>query len=150
MGIGEETRKNLPLLGISSICNLLAAIKTAKYYEFDENDVIFTIFTDSAEMYGSRLTELESAKGQYDELQAARDLAAPLWHQDVEHFAELNYYDRKRVHNLKYYTWVEQQGKTYDKIQQQWNPEFWRSLLQDEVGYFDTLIEEFNKDTGLL
>ncbi|HPT72891.1 MAG TPA: pyridoxal-5-phosphate-dependent protein subunit beta, partial [Candidatus Cloacimonadota bacterium] len=146
--LGNDTEK-LPLLGISSICNLLASIKTAKYFEMDENDVIFTVFTDSADMYKSRVQELEEAKGEYAVCQANADMNACLSHQGIDNFAELNYQDRKRVHNLKYYTWVEQQGKTYEEILEQWDPEYWRSIFEDEVGYFDQLIEEFNELIGV-
>ncbi len=139
----------LPLLGISSICNLLAAIKTAKYYEMGEGDVIFTIFTDSAEMYLSRLDELNRERGKYSREQAMRDFEGPIAHQGDDWFRELNYRERKQVHNLKYYTWVEQQGKTYQEILEQWDPEYWRSIFEDEVGYFDQLIQDFNREVGL-
>lgn len=145
--MGLDT-KDLPLLGISSICNLLAAIKTARYYDLDENDVIVTVFTDSSAMYTSRLSEQTTIKGGYTTPQAAMDFAAVLGHQGYDNFAELNYRDRKRVHNLKYYTWVEQQGKTYEEILAQWDPEYWRSLFEDEVAKFDRLIEEFNAEVA--
>ncbi len=150
IGINDSTVKQLPLLGISCICNLLAAIKTAKHFEMDENDVVMTVFTDSAEMYQSRLAELAKERGAYNTAQAAKDLEGPAHHQGVDFFKEFNYYDRKAVHNLKYYTWVEQQGKTYEEILEQWNPEFWRELFDSEIGYFDQLIEEFNREVGLI
>ncbi|MBI5021539.1 MAG: pyridoxal-phosphate dependent enzyme [Ignavibacteriales bacterium] len=140
--------KELSLLGISSIANMLAAIKTAKYFELNEDDVIFTMFTDSADMYGSRIKELEQERGKYSLIEAAKDHAAPIAHQSIDYFKELTYYDRKAIHNLKYYTWVEQQGKTYEEILAQWNPEYWTSLFEEEVVYFDKLIEEFNNQVG--
>jgi len=117
-GVPAADCERLELLGISGICNLLAAIKTARYFELDERDVIFTVFTDSMELYGSRLEELRAAEGPYGPLPAARDHAAVLLHQGIDYFKELTYYDRKAIHNLKYYTWVEQQGKTYAEIGQ--------------------------------
>lgn len=144
LNIPDEIVEKLYLLGISSIANLLASIKTAKYFEFDENDVIFTIFTDSEKMYKSRLPELENIKGKYTELEAAKDLSASLHHQNIDFFKELTYYERKAVHNLKYYTWVEQQGKTYEEILEQWKPEYWTEIFEKEVIIFDNLIEEFN------
>lgn len=150
LGVPDKEVKQLPLLGISSICNLLAAIKTAKYYELDQNDIILTVFTDSAEMYRSRIEELHQQRGAYQNLHAAKDLEGPLHHQGIDFFKELTYYERKAIHNLKYYTWVEQQGKTYEEILEQWNPEYWRSLFEDEVSYFDQLIEEFNHEVGLI
>ena len=141
--------EQLSLLGISSIANLLAAIKTAKYFEMSENDVIFTMFTDSADMYGSRVKELERERDKYSLIEAAKDHSAPIAHQCIDYFKELTYMDRKAIHNLKYYTWVEQQGKTYEEILAQWNPEYWTSLFEEEVVYFDKLIDEFNNQVGM-
>ena len=145
---GIETSKveKLNLLGISCICNLLASIKAAKYWELDENDVIFTIFTDSAELYLSRLEELTAANGTFSAVDAARVQTGSLERQAVDHFKELTYTDRKAIHNLKYYTWVEQQGKTYEEICAQWDPEYWRQLFEEEVIDFDRLIENFNRE----
>jgi cysteine synthase len=144
LGIPKEQVDRLSLLGISGIGNMLAAMKAAKYFELTSDDVIFTIFTDSVDLYQSRLEELRKERGVYSSVEAVKDHAGPLAHQSIDFFKELRYYDRKAIHNLKYYTWVEQQGKTYEEINAQWDPEYWRSLFEDEVGYFDTLIGEFN------
>ena len=148
LGVSAKEFEQLSLLGISGICNLLAAIKTAKYYELNEQDVIFTIFTDSTELYRSRLKELDKESGKYSLIEAAKDHAAPVAHQSIDYFKELSYYDRKAIHNLKYFTWVEQQGKTYEEINAQWDPEYWRALFEDEVDEFDKLIREFNSEVG--
>ncbi|MHB1045000.1 MAG: pyridoxal-phosphate dependent enzyme [Thermoanaerobaculia bacterium] len=148
-GIPAEVVGKLDLLGISSICNVLAAIKAAKYWELGENDVVMTVFTDSAGMYLSRLEELSSERGAFTATDAARTHAGSIERLGVGDFKELTYRDRKAIHNLKYYTWVEQQGKTYEEIQAQWDPEYWRELFEDEVVHFDRLIEEFNAEVGL-
>ena len=145
LGVKVKELESLPLLGISGICNLLAAIKTAKYFELTERDVIFTVFTDSTELYGSRVKELEKERGMYRTQDAAADFAGPLAHQSVDYFKELIFLERKAIHNLKYYTWVEQQGKSCEELNAQWNPDYWRELFEDEVAYFDQLIEQFNK-----
>ena len=132
-------------MGISSISNMLSAIKTAKYFECGSSDVVLTVFTDSADMYKSRLDELRFERGIYSQIDAAKDHAGPLMHQGIDFYKELSYYNRKAIHNLKYFTWVEQQGKSSDELRQQWEPEYWRSLFEDEVEYFDKLIAEFNK-----
>jgi len=88
-----------------------------------------TIFTDSVDLYQSRLVELGIEYGDYRRDDALRDHAGPLAHQSIDYFKELSFVDRKAIHNLKYYTWVEQQGKTYEEIQAQWDPEYWRSLF---------------------
>jgi cysteine synthase len=145
LGADEHQAQKLAWLGISSVCNLLAAIKTAKYFDLGAQDVIFTVFTDSTDLYQSRLEELRQERGAYRTRDAVADHAGPLAHQGVDYFKELTYPDRKAIHNLKYYTWVEQQGKTAQELNEQWDPEYWRSLFEDEVPYFDQLITEFNK-----
>ncbi|MCB0154338.1 MAG: pyridoxal-phosphate dependent enzyme [Anaerolineae bacterium] len=149
-GVSEEFIAHLPWLGISCVGNLLAAIKFAKYYELGENDVVMTVLTDSMEMYQSRLVELNAERGEFSEVDAAGSYHRYLLGQNLDSMQELTYYDRKRVHNLKYYTWVEQQGKTYAEIQAQWyDDSYWTNIpaLTEEI---DSLIEEFNQKTGLL
>jgi cysteine synthase len=148
-GVDAGTIGKLGLLGISGICNLLASIKAAKAWELDENDVVFTIFTDSVEMYRSRLEELTAARGGFTATDAARAQTGSLERQGVDHFKELTYADRKAIHNLKYYTWVEQQGKTHEEICAQWDPEYWRGLFEDEIVEFEKLIAAFNREVGL-
>jgi isopentenyl diphosphate isomerase/L-lactate dehydrogenase-like FMN-dependent dehydrogenase len=150
LGVKAKDLEPLSLLGISGICNLLAAIKTAKYFELTERDVIFTVFTDSTELYGSRLEGLKKEHGAYRAQDAIADFAGPLAHQSVDYFKELTHPERKAIHNLKYYTWVEQQGKTCAELNDQWNPDYWCSLFEEEVVHFDRLIEEFNRNVGLL
>jgi len=149
LGVDQATLDQLPLLGISGICNLLAAIKAAKAWEMDENDVIATIFTDSAEMYGSRVQELAAEHGPFTAVDAACAQVGSLERQAVDHFKELTFSDRKAVHNLKYYTWVEQQGKSYEEICAQWDPEYWRELFEEEIVHFEKLIADFNREVGL-
>jgi len=143
-GIVEDVVQKLPLLGISSIANLLASIKFSKYFELGKNDIIFTIFTDSAELYQTRLQEQRVLKGNYTEKQAALDWEGPLKAQKIDYFLELRYLEKKRIHNLKYYTWVEQQGKTCQEIQHQWEPDYWKETFEDNLDELDTAIEEFN------
>ena len=149
-GAPEPLVNELNLLGISCIGNLVGAIKFARYYELDENDIVLTVLTDSMEMYDSRLRELTEERGQFTENDAAAVYAQHLQGLAIDNMEELTYYGRKRIHNLKYYTWVEQQGKTYEEIQQQWyNDDYWESIpaCLDQI---DELIEEFNTKTGLL
>ena len=112
--------------------------------KYNEDDVIVTVFTDSAEMYQSRLQEQTALKGEYTELQAALDRESILQAQSYDNLLELSYWDKKRIHNLKYYTWVEQQGKTYQEILQQWEPEYWIETFENNLEELDKAIEEFN------
>jgi cysteine synthase A len=149
-GVSETLVENLDLLGISSIANVLSAIKFAKWYELGEQDVVLTVFTDSMELYQSRLRELRGAHGEYTELDAAADYHRYLLGCTTNYVEELGYWDRRRIHNLKYYTWVEQQGKTYEEIQAQWyDTDYW-NRIHAQVTEIDALIEAFNERTGLL
>ncbi len=143
-GVDAKSVENLSLLGISSIGNLLSAIKMAKYFEYNEDDIIFTMFTDSAEMYLSRIDEQNAEKGAYTEFQAALDREAAIKAQYTDNFLELSYQDKKRIHNLKYYTWVEQQGKTYEEINAQWEPQYWVETFENNLDELDKAIEAFN------
>ncbi|MCD6136343.1 pyridoxal-phosphate dependent enzyme, partial [Candidatus Bipolaricaulota bacterium] len=106
-GVAEKFIEQLPLMGISSVANVLSAIKFAKYYELTEKDVVLTVFTDSMELYQTRLAELTEERGEYNEMQAAIDYNLHLQGIKTDHTLELRYQDRKRIHNLKYYTWIE-------------------------------------------
>jgi cysteine synthase A len=148
-GAPEELVGQLDLLGISGIANVLSSIKFARWYELGENDVVLTVLTDSMELYGSRLRELHEEHGQYTEVDAAADYHRYLLGCTVDYVEELGYWDRKRIHNLKYYTWVEQQGKTYEEIQAQWYDDGYWSGIHGQVAEIDELIGQFNEMTGL-
>lgn len=147
--LSDQLIQQLMLLGISGICNLVAAIKTAKYYDMDGRDVIFTCLTDSAGLYASRLEELASQNGAYSPERAAYDLARYLDGIATDHLRELTYHDRKALHNFKYFTWVEQQGRTADELRELWNPDFWQRHFA-QVDEWDAQIEAFNARTGVL
>ena len=149
-GVPEKLVANLDLLGFSGIANVLSSIKMAKYYEMGEDDVVLTVLTDSMQLYQSRLKEMHEEFGQYSETDAAAHFAQYLQGADLDHVQELTYTERRRVHNLKYFTWVEQQGKTYEEINQQWyQADYWTDL-QAQIPEMDALITEFNDKVGLL
>jgi cysteine synthase A len=150
MGLSDELVAQLPLMGISSIANMLSAIKTAKYFEMTSDDVIVTIATDSVDMYNSRVEELREERGEYNEVQAIKDYEKCMLGQQTDNMRELNYQDQKAIHNLKYFTWVEQQAKDVKDLNQLWyDREIWHKLFT-QVDVWDELIEEFNERTGLL
>jgi len=150
IGVDETTFNKLPDLGISGLGNLLAAIKLAKYNEYNENDVIITIFTDSTDLYQSRLKEMNESWGKYSLKQAEIDWNVTLKNQRIDYFKELSYYDKKAIHNLKYFTWVEQQGKSVEELNAQWYDEnYWRERFAI-VPEWDKLIENFNKEVGIM
>lgn len=149
-GISTDIIEKLDLFGISSIANIVGAIKMAKYYEMNENDVVVTIATDSMEMYQSRLAEARKKFGEYTAQNAVVDYKSRLLEISTDNLLELSYYDRKRMHNLKYFTWVEQQGKTVEELNAQWYDEDYWTSQYAKVDEWDEKIIEFNKKTGLI
>lgn len=147
--VPEELIGKLDQLGFSGISNLLGAIKLARWYEMDEHDVVLTVFTDGMELYGSRIDELREEHGEFTEADAAGAYHRWLLGQSTDHVIELSYPERKRVHNLKYFTWVEQQGRTYEEIQRQWYDESYWNDIPAVAGQLDELIVAFNDRTGL-
>jgi cysteine synthase len=150
MGVDEELTSKLELLGISSIANILGAIKMAKYYEMNQNDMVFTVATDSMELYGSRLKELHEELGEYKEIDAAVDFDSCIIGQSTDWMLELSYWDKKRLHNLKYFTWVEQQGKAVEELDAQWYDDAYWSVQLNSYKEWDMDIKRFNLRTGLL
>jgi cysteine synthase len=94
--VPDDLIQKLPLVGISGVCNLVAAIKAAKYYDMTTRDVIFTA-----------------------------------------------------LHNFKYFTWVEQQGRTAEELRELWEPDFWERMYA-QVDTWDELINAVNERTGVL
>jgi len=144
-----ELVAQLPMLGISSVCNLVAAIKVAKYYDMTSSDVVFIPLTDSMDLYVSRLEEVAEQRGSYSASQASIDRARYLDGIATDHLRELTYQDRKALHNFKYFTWVEQQGRTAEELRELWQPEFWERTFA-EAEQWDAQIEEFNRKSGVL
>jgi len=148
-GVPENMVKNLGLLGISGIANLLGAVKFAKYYELQKNDIVVTVLTDSMDLYGSRKREMHEAYGKFSRENAAAIYYGALMRQRIDSMMELSHYDRLRIHNLKYFTWIEQQGRSVEELNRQWyDREYWinvRSLTPE----IDREIEVFNREVGI-
>jgi cysteine synthase len=149
-GVDAEVVNHLDLLGISGIANMIAAIKFAKYFELTEEDYIISIATDSMQLYGSRLEELTIERGQYTQLNAEMDTEL-IKSISIDFMEELSYYGKKTRHNLKYYTWIEQQGKTLQELNQQWydHENYWCGTFS-LVEKIDELIIDFNERVGLI
>lgn len=149
-GVPAAFVEQLGLLGFSGIANVLSCIKLAKYYDLGSEDVLLTVLTDSMELYGSRLEEMRAEMGEYTAEQAAADRARWLLGESTDNMLELTAQDQRRIHNLKYYTWVEQQGKTYDEIQAQWHQADYWTGVQQQAREIDALIEDFNARVGVI
>jgi cysteine synthase len=145
-GVSQTLLDKLDWMGISCIGNMIGAIKFAKYYELSESDIVFTVFTDSMAMYQSRLLELNAERGAYDQRQADRDYDR-LSGISVDHVLELSHIDKRRVHQLKYFSWVEQLGKSVEELRAQWDDyrNYWGCLRTQTVD-LDKMIDEFNAE----
>jgi cysteine synthase len=144
-GVDEQTIQALGEIGISGLCNLVASIKAARYYDMDARDVIFTPITDSMELYSSRKQEMQQTHGPYSAHLADQHYGRYLQGTTADHVRELTYADRKALHNFKYFTWVEQQGRSSDELRELWDDDFWRGVFsQDIVDEWDRLIDAFN------
>ena len=149
-GVPEETVDRLDLFGISSIANMISAIKTAKHFEMTGEDMIITVATDSEDLYRSRILELAEERGAYTRLQAAKDMEKCIRGIADDHLKELTYYDRKAIHNLKYFTWVEQQQKSIEDLNQLWQDRTLWQRIFNQTATWETMIEAFNEETGVL
>jgi len=127
-GLDEQwVTQHAPLLGISGICNIIGAIKTAKYYDMGSDDTIVTVATDSLERYHSVMTDVAHAHGTLD-IPRAVGAVERIFHGAGTDWIMLGTPDaRQRWHNLKYYTWVEQQGKTVEELDAQRDPAWWEA-----------------------
>ena len=151
LGMTDEEVEKMTWLGISGIANVLCCIKMAKYYELTENDVVATVLTDSAVMYKSRVEELNEMHGAYSVVEAAKDHALHMLGLKTDSMLELTYAERKRVHNLKYYTWVEQQAMDVEDLNAQWydTKGTW-DAVHAQAKDLDALIDAFNDEVGIL
>ena len=148
-GVADEVIDALPHFGLSSICNLLAAIKTSKQLGLGPEDVIVTVATDGSELYASERPRLADLRydGEFTARDAADALERHLWGADTEHTEVLGDTGRERIFNLGYFTWVEQQGVEVEDFVARREQAFWDRLhfLDDE---WDEAIAEFNARTA--
>jgi cysteine synthase A len=145
-GVPEESvRLMAQTFGISGVCNILGAIKTAKFYGFGKDDVVVTILTDAMDRYGSVMQQMTEAYGPMDEVEAAVRLVSVFHNQKLDWIEEGTRRTRSQWHNLKYYTWVEQQGKTVAELDEQRHQDYWEAQ-QARVAEIDQKIRQARGD----
>jgi cysteine synthase len=151
VGVAPGVVAALTHLGFSSICNALAAIKLAKHLGLGREDVIITVATDGSELYRSERDALlaEHHPHGFGAVDAARAFGEHLASVDTGGLLELGEVARRRIFNLGYYTWVEQQGISLHDFEVRRSQEFWRSI-RSFVPAWDAAIDEFNGRTGVL
>ena len=144
-GLSQEQIAGLGDLGLSSIANILGAIKYAKFNDLGSDDVVLTVATDAADMYHSEMTIAEDktyAQG-FGEVQAAEAFGQHILGAGIDHMLELGRFERERIFNLAYYTWVEQQGTSIEDFDRRRDQSFWDGLM-DMVPIWDGMIDQFN------
>jgi cysteine synthase len=141
-GIPESQVKTLAtLFGISGVCNVLGAIKTARHYRFGKEDVIVTICTDAIDRYHSVMADMARDHGEIDEARGMAYVEAIFHGQKTDWIKDGTPDVRRQWHNLKYFSWVEQQGKTVEELDAQKDPEWWIGH-QQLVPRIDTMIQQ--------
>ncbi|NNF79874.1 MAG: pyridoxal-5'-phosphate-dependent protein subunit beta [Rhizobiales bacterium] len=143
--IGQDVLAGLDDLGLSSIANVLGAIKYAKYMSLGADDVVLTVATDGAAMYRSEMAAAETKQfgGKFSEIEAAEAFGRYVLGAAIDHVAELGRFERERIFNLGYYTWVEQQGTSLEEFDRRRDQGFWDGLM-DLVPVWDGMIDKFN------
>ena len=146
-GFDNNFVNRLPEFGFSTIANILASIKLAKYMKLGSDDAIITVATDGADLYLSELQKTkEDFTGIYDETACAEIYGQYLKGISTDNTLELNQKEKERIFNLGYYTWVEQQGVDHDDFEARRDQVFWDGLMSN-VSTWDAMIEEFNLDS---
>jgi cysteine synthase len=150
-GVAPAVLDGLPSLGLSSICNVLGAIKTAKHFDLGPEDVVITVATDGAALYASeRERALERRfPGGFDETAAGEVFGEHLLGAATDNLRELTWEERVRIFNLGYFTWVEQQGVPLEAFEARRAPAFW-AAQRELATEWDALIDELNARTGVL
>ena len=149
-GLDPGLIENLRHLGVSSICNIMAAVQTARHHRLGSEDVLLTVATDGAEMYGSEIDRIiarDHAAG-FGKDQAKAAFGRYLSDGETGDFLELGEVGRRRIFNLGYYTWVEQQGVAFEDFEQRRDQVFWKGL-RPHLDAWDSMISEFNARTDV-
>ncbi len=150
-GVDEATISAFDSFGLSSICNIGAAIKTARYEGYGPDDLVLTVATDGAPMYATECerTQARDFPGGFDAVAAAETYGEFLAGAATDHVLELRRTDRERIFNLGYYTWVEQQGVPVEEFVARRDPGFWAGM-RTIVGDWDRRVVALNERTGAL
>ncbi|HVP65680.1 MAG TPA: pyridoxal-phosphate dependent enzyme [Anaeromyxobacteraceae bacterium] len=148
-GLDAGLVADLSHLGFSGICNMLAAVKTAKYLDLGPDDVILTVATDGGALYGSEVAKLlrQRFNDRFDAVSAGETWGRSLAGVATDDLLELTHVDRRRIFNLGYFTWVEQQGVSLEEFNARLSQTFWDGLLP-LVPAWDAMIGEFNARSG--
>jgi hypothetical protein len=147
--INPDLMEHFDDFGISSLANIVAAIKVAKRLDYGSNEVVMTVATDSAAMYRSECEAYRVRRypNGFDEVNAGEVFGKYIDGIGDDRVLELTHIDRNRIFNLGYFTWVEQQGVSIDDFESRRKQDFWENLA-DTIPEWDRQIELFNAEIG--
>jgi cysteine synthase A len=142
--------EQLGSLGLSSICNIVASIKLAKHAGLGADDAIITVATDGAALYRSELERVvrRDYGANFDSTAAAATFGEQLLGAAPDHVLELTAAERRRIFNLGYYTWVEQQGVGIDEFRARAEQSTW-TAMRELLPAWDAMIGELNARAGV-
>tara|TARA_Y100000590_G_scaffold214505_1_gene243186 strand:- start:579 stop:2036 length:1458 start_codon:yes stop_codon:yes gene_type:complete len=144
IGMDSSIVNKLPEFGFSSIANILASIKLAKYLRLSKEDAIITVATDGADLYLSELNKTkDNFQGNFDNIACSNIFKKYIKEIDTDNMIELSKNDKDRIFNLGYYTWVEQQNISVEDFEIRKDQKFWDSQLENLIS-IDKKIDEFN------
>ncbi len=148
-GVARALVDELGSLGLSSLCNVLAAIKTAKVLGLGPDEAVVTVATDGAAMYRSELDKIVARDfpGGFDAVAAAETFGRHVLGAGEDHVLELTRTDRDRIFNLGYFTWVEQQGIPVGEFEARRQQSWWHEMRL-VLPVWDEMIDAFNARTG--
>ena len=132
--LGVDCSHLTDLFGVSGLCNILGAIKTARAAQLGPSDLIVTVATDAFDRYPSVLDDQDNREGPMDDGSARKRIG--IFHGiDTDWVLEGTPLVRRRWHNQKYFTWVEQQGKTVDELNAQLDDDWWheQATMVDDI-----------------
>ena len=149
--VSDDVLESLSSLGLSSICNVLAAIKTARYFGWGPDDAVVTVATDGAAMYRTEAEKylVKHHPDGIDDVDMGEMFAEHILGAATDNLLELSQRDRERVFNLGYFTWVEQQGISLEEFTARRSQKFWRDM-RTILPEWDRMIEELNAQTATL
>ena len=151
LGLEPSLLRTFENFGLSSLANIVGAIKLAKHHRLGPDDVVITVATDGNALYRSELASYLRRRhntGEVTDVMCAEIVGEHLLGAGTEHVLDATAREQQRVFNLGYFTWVEQQGVAIADFDRRKNQDFWIGL-QALVPVWDEMIEAFNRDTGL-
>jgi cysteine synthase len=145
LGLSADLIDALEHFGFSAICNVIAAIKTAKLLNYGPDDVLITIATDGGALYPSERVKTLARRfnNDFTAVDAAEVFGEHMGAIGTDSMIDCTERDRNRIFNLGYYTWVEQQGTPLDVFEARRSQSFWRHIRTYQP-VWDNLITEFN------